>query len=262
MELVESAVLASLAFVSIQPEEVDAVLLVSCTLDAGSNLRPHWLARLSAQLGLDRVPHYHVGMTGCGGFHWAARLAAAMVGSGHCRRVLIVTFDVVAPPLQRLYEEGTRFMYVAGDAAACCIVSGYPEGMDYRLIGPVLNLSDARQISEPSIDGEINIIARLFKAIYEESGVLQSDIDFFVTNSYSLEVSQLYCQLAGVPFSKALTSTISTHAHCFSSDNLINLDLLTRSRTAHEGQRILCFSAGPFQWGACVLSTLRAGGAQ
>lgn len=255
-ELVEATVRASLAAADLGPAEVDAVLLVSCSLDAGNNLQPDWLGGWSERLGLSQVAHYHVGMTGCGGFHWAARLAAALVASQSCRRVLIVTFDIVAPPLMRLYGEGTSFMYITGDAAASCIVSGSAEGMDYRVVGPIVNLSDCRQITQPSIDAEINVIARLFGMTYAQTGVSPSQIDAFVTNNYSLDVSRLYCQLAGVPFAKAHTTAIASHGHCFSSDNLINLYLLAQRRTLMRGQHVLCFSTGPFQWGACVLSAL------
>jgi len=262
MDLVESAVRDSLAAAGIEAGEIDAVFLVSCSLDAGNNLQPDWLAGLSARLGLGGVAHFHVGMTGCGGFHWAARLAAAMVGPGGCRRVLIVTFDVTAPPLMRLYGEGTNFMYVTGDAAACCVVSHESRGMDYRLIGPVVNVSDTRQITAPSVDGEIDLIARLFGETYQRSGVSASQIDAMVTNNYSMDMSHLYCQLAGVPLSKAVTSTISSHGHCFSSDNLINLHRLAHDRSLAAGQHILLFSTGPFQWGACVLGTLNGKGQQ
>ena len=72
--------------------------------------------------------------------------------------------------------------------------------------------------------------------------------------NYSLAVSKLYCQLAEVSYSKAFTQNIATHAHCFGSDNLINLQCA--QQLIMVGHRVMLFSAGPFQWGACVLQKL------
>ncbi|WP_428424286.1 3-oxoacyl-[acyl-carrier-protein] synthase III C-terminal domain-containing protein [Methylibium sp.] len=259
MELSEAAIGACLASCAGGAGEIDAVLFVSCILDATDNLHPTWLAQLAGRHGLDQVPHYHLGITGCAGFHWAARMANALVASGSARSVLIVTFDKVGPPLQRLYGAGSDFMYVTGDAAAACVVSGSPAGMDYRVVGDVENVFDSRQYLVPSMDGEINKIADLFALTYKGAKKTCRDVDHLVTNNYSLEISRLFAQLAGVSFSTVFTSSIGKYAHCFSSDNLINLSELGEQALA--GQTVLCFSAGPSQWGACLLERMEASGA-
>ena len=128
--------------------------------------------------------------------------------------------------------------------------------MNYLLIGKIVNLYDGAQILKPSMDSEIRTIVRLFGNTYESASVTSDDIDVFITNNYSLEISRLYCQLADLSYSKAFTSTIATHAHCFSSDNLINLHHLNRRPDVRNGQRVLLFSTGPSQWGACVLQNI------
>ncbi|MGJ7528847.1 3-oxoacyl-[acyl-carrier-protein] synthase III C-terminal domain-containing protein [Variovorax sp. GB1P17] len=255
-ELAKAAIRSCLTSVPMEAAEIDAVFLVSCTLDAQNNLQPVWLGELAECSGLQQVPHYHIGITGCAGFHWATRLASAMVASGNSDRVLVVMFDKATSPLQRLYGEGTAFMYVTGDAAAACIVSASSSGMDYRLLGQVINLHDSNQIAVPSMDAEIYKISELFTAAYAQAGRSARDIDHFISNNYSLEVSRLYCQLAEVDFRKAVTSPIGTHAHCFSADNLIGLRQLADGKELNAGNTVLCFSAGPHQWGACLLEKL------
>lgn len=256
LELAEAAMRACLAGAALRPAQIDAVFLVSSALDARNNLDPAWLGDLNERLELDQAVHYHIGITGCGGFHWAARLAAGLVGAGSCSRILVVCFDQAAGPLQRLYGEGTSFTYVTGDAAAACVIGNSADGLDYRLLGQVVNLYDGKQIARPSIDSEIETISRLFQKTYEQAGLSPRDIDAFITNNYSLDISRLYCQLAGLPFAKAWTSTIATHAHCFSADNLINLSQLTAAGGMKDGDTALLFSTGPIQWGACVLQKL------
>lgn len=98
------------------------MILASNGLDAAGGLDLAWLGESSRRLGLSRAVHYHVGMAGCAGFHWAARLAASLVAADQCDSVLIVTFDKGEGALQRLYGEDTDFPYLTGDAAAACLV--------------------------------------------------------------------------------------------------------------------------------------------
>ncbi|MFB9244576.1 3-oxoacyl-ACP synthase [Massilia antarctica] len=258
-ELVDTAIQRSLASARLQAQDIDAVFLVSNMLDAQDNLEPGWLGELNARLGLSHTVHYQVGMAGCGGFHWAARLAASLIAAGECTRILIVSFDKAGGKLQRLYGAGTDFPYVTGDAAAACILSSEPDGMDYRLLGKVINRYDGRQILAPSLDSEMRCISQLIKATYASAELKAKDIDVFITNNYSYAASQLYCQLASLSYAIAYTGTIATHAHCFSSDNLINLHHLAAKGEVGAGARLLLFSTGPFQWGACILEKLDNG---
>lgn len=256
LELAEAAIRDCLTLPALGATEIDAVLFASCALDAQDNLQPDWLAQLASRVGLQAVPHYHIGITGCAGFHWAARLGAALVSSGSSRRALIVTFDKASPPLERLYGAGSDFMYVTGDAAAACVLSGEPAGMDYRVLGKIENSFDSKQFVAPSMDAEIYKISDLFDMTYKGARKTPRDVTHLVTNNYSLGISRLFAQLAGVSFSAVFTSTIGKYAHCFSSDNLINLCELMECGRVKTGQTVLCFSAGPSQWGACLLECI------
>ena len=83
-----------------------------------------------------------------------------------------------------------------------------------------------------------------------------NDIDLLITNNYSLNVSRLYSYITGISFEKIYTDTIATHAHCFSSDISINLHHSQRSKLIETGARVLTFSAGPYQWGACIFEKI------
>jgi 3-oxoacyl-[acyl-carrier-protein] synthase-3 len=257
-ELLEDVIRECMSSVPYSSAQIDAIFCVSCEADVTNNLHPVWMAQLSQRLSLERVPHYHIGITGCAGFHWAAKLASALIASGDAHHVLVVTFDKAGPRLERLYGEGDNFMYMTGDAAAACLISSESDGMDYKLIGKIEHVYDSVQMLAPSTDSEINKIADLFAATYASAGKSADEIKHLVTNNYSLDISRLYCQLAEVSYAKVFTDTIATHAHCFSSDNLINLRELTLHRSLAEGDAILCFSAGPMQWGACILERLEA----
>lgn len=258
-ELLEEVIRECMSSVPFSSDQIDAVFFVSCGADATDNLHPVWMAQLSQHLSLECVPHYHIGITGCAGFHWAAKLASALIAAGDARHVLVVTSDKAEPLLERLYGEGQNFMYMTGDAAAACVISSESIGMDYKLIGRIEHVYDCTQMLLPSIDTEINKIADLFAATYAGAGKSAKEIKHLVTNNYSLDISKLYCQLADVSNTTAFTDTIATHAHCFNSDNLINLRELSLHRELAEGDSVLCFSAGPMQWGACILERLEIG---
>lgn len=256
LELILASVKKSLSSSKLEAHNIDAVFLVSNTLDATNSLDVSWLSKFNELTSLENAVHYNIGMAGCGGFHWAARLAASMIASNECGNVLIVSFDRGEPPLQRLYDGGSNFIYATGDAAASCILSGSPEEMDFTLIGKVVNVYDGKQIASPSPENELRTISKLFKDVYNYSDITPRQIDHFICNNYSLDVSRLYSQLANVNFSKTYIDNIAKYAHCFSSDNLINLHSLSASTQLISENRILLFSTGPFQWGACILQKL------
>ena len=108
-ELVEASVRRTLASGRIDASEVDAVFFVSNMVDAQNNLDTVWLGTINARLGLSHAAHYHVGITGCGGFHWAARLAASLISSADCERILVVSFDKAGGTLDRCLRTGHGF---------------------------------------------------------------------------------------------------------------------------------------------------------
>lgn len=256
VELAESAMAACLAVSNRPSTGIDAVILASNGIDAAGGLDPAWLGSLSRRLGLSRAAHYQIGMAGCASFHWAARLAASLVGAGQCNDVLIVTFDKAEGALQRLYAEESDFPYLTGDAAAACLVSNSPDFMDYSLQGKVINLWDGHHAMTPSLDAEIHHIDQLFQQVCSSAGVGTGQVDLLITNNYSMDVSRLYCQIADVSETKVFMQTIATHAHCFGSDNIINLHHSQQAQPLLPGQRVMLFSAGPCQWGACILQKL------
>jgi len=254
-ELAEAAMEACLSACSRERDSIDAVILASNGLDAACTLDAEWLGALSQRLGLSRAAHYQTGMAGCAGFHWAARVAASLIASDQCDNILVVTFDKAEGALQRLYGEGTDFPYLTGDAAAACLFSSSPTGIGYQLKGKVVNVWDGNQALRASLDDEIRCIDELLKTALGSAGVNPRQLDVLITNNYSLSVSKLYCSIAEVSYEKAFTQNIATHAHCFGSDNLINLHCAQQHSIA-AGAHLMLFSAGPFQWGACVLQKL------
>lgn len=256
LELVEAALRNCLRSSQRDAREIDAVFLLSNGLDAKNNLDAGWLGDLSQRLGLSSVPHYQIGMAGCAGFHWAARLATGLIRGGECLHVLVATFDKADGVLQRLYGEATDSPYLTGDAAAACVFSSSPRAMSYRLVGRVVNVWDGGQVRQSSLHEEVRCVDRLFRETCAGADLSLSEIDLFITNNYSLDVSRLYCQVANISFSKAFTQTIATHAHCFGSDNIINLRHAHLDCLIAPEQHSMLFSAGPYQWGACVIEGL------
>lgn len=252
-DLAESAITQCMASAGRQASQIDAVFLTSNGLDARNNLDGSWLGVLDARLGLCHAPHYQLGMAGCAGFHWAAKLATGLIESGQCDHILVASFDKAQDGLQRLYAENPDFPYLTGDAAAACIFSSSPASLDYRLVGRVINKWDGRQAIRTSLEEEVRCIARLIDEALESAAMRAEEIDLLISNNYSLDISRLYCQIAGLDYAKAFTRTIASHAHCFGSDNLINLHHTGRLAGVGAGQKTMLFSAGPFQWGACLL---------
>jgi 3-oxoacyl-[acyl-carrier-protein] synthase III len=255
-ELIVETIKKTLALSKLNSNVIDAVFVISNTLDASNNLDANWLGEINEITGLERATNYHIGMAGCGGFHWAARLAASLIMSNECEHILLVSFDKGIAPLQRVYDDNPNFIYVTGDAAASCVFSSSRENMEYTLLGKILNAYDGKQIVQPTDEKELRIISKLFKDAYSYANIAANKVNYFISNNYNLRVSQLFCQLANVSFSKAYTENIAKYAHCFSADNMINLCTLNASQKPEKESIVLLFSTGPFQWGACVFKKI------
>ncbi|MEG4634601.1 3-oxoacyl-[acyl-carrier-protein] synthase III C-terminal domain-containing protein [Microcoleus sp. AR_TQ3_B6] len=256
LEQAQLAVVQSLKAAGRSAGEIDAVFFVSNGLDAKNTLDAEWLGAFSERLGLDLSAHYRIAMAGCAGFHWAAKLASTLIVAEEYANVLLLSFDQAKHPLQRIYGEEGSFPYVTGDASSACILSASSKGMDFRLMGRVINIWDGKQARAASLEDEVGCIERLFGEVYSNIAINANDIDLMITNNYSLNVSRLYGNLAGIDFKKVYTETIVTHAHCFSSDIVINLHHGQRTGQIETGARVLTFSAGPYQWGACVFEKI------
>lgn len=258
LELAQIAVDRSLAVANRKACEIDAVFFVSNSLDAQDTLDSEWLGIFSEKFGLNQAAHYRIAMAGCAGFHWAAKLASALIATGECVNILMISFDQANPRLQRVYGEDSNFPYVTGDAASACVFSALSDRMSFRLMGRVVNIWDGKQARQSSLENEVGCIDRLFREVYAHAEINPDEVDLLITNNYSINVSRLYCQLASIDFKKAYTETIATHAHCFASDNVINLHHSQYDGSITPGARIMTFSAGPYQWGACIFEKLIA----
>jgi hypothetical protein len=175
-----------------------------------------------------------------------ASIVGVVVGAG-AAAVLGLKYGRKRPLLFALLVFGVAGPFLASSSL---------RSLSYRLAGSVVNVWDGRQAVDSSLDDEVRCIDRLFRETCANADVSLDEIRLFITNNYSLEVSRLYCQIANIRFSKAFTQTIATHAHCFGSDNLINLHHANQSGLIAEGECAMLFSAGPHQWGACVIEAL------
>lgn len=255
--LVEEAVAKSLADSGREASEIDAVLLVSNHLESVNNLEPTWISELDQRIGLARVPHLQLGMAGCAGLHHALQIAVSQIrGSGH-RNVLIIAFDAAGGALKRIYGEGSDFVYVTGDAAASCVVSSDRASMDFRVVGGVVTAYDSRLALQSSVDDDLDNIGQLFRQAYGASGSSAGDMRMFVCNNYSLEATCLFSQLAEIDDGRVYADSISEYAHCFCADNLINLRRILDRDLVSGGDQLMLFSLGLYQYGACVVESVR-----
>ncbi|UFH48682.1 3-oxoacyl-[acyl-carrier-protein] synthase III C-terminal domain-containing protein [Pseudomonas sp. KNUC1026] len=255
-EKVVAAAKGALTISQRSAEHISTVFVISSMVDARNNLDGQWLAALAKDLQLEHADFYSVGLAGCAGFHAGLRLASAMVGAGDTDNALIMSFDQVGEALDRVYGEGTDFIYVTGDAASACVVSRQPEGLSYALPGGVQYTSNTRQIEHFSNETDMRSLSALIKKAYRQADVTAQAINHFVCNNYTLQATQLFSQLAGLSRSKATPGQLPRYGHCFSSDNLINLKRLEDDSALHPGDQILLLSTGPFQAGACVITRL------
>lgn len=255
-DLIAASVSSTLAAARRSVAEIEVVCVMSSMIDARNNTEPQWLADLANRLGMQTVPFYAIGLADCAGFHAGLRLAAALVAAGDIENALLLSFDQAGDALQRVYGEGTDFVYVTGDSAASCVISQHAHDLRYELRGPVQYTSNTRQIEHFSDEVDMRSIAALSKKTYQQANIPAHAIGHFICNNYTLEATRLFCRLSGLSPTKAATRQLPRYAHCFSSDNLINLTQLQHDDELRAGDHLLLFSTGPFQSGACIITCM------
>lgn len=143
---------------------------------------------------------------------------------------------------------------MTGDAVSSCLVSRDAHQLPYKLCGHVQYTSNTRQIENFSSETDMRSISALMKRTYQQSSIPAASVSRSICNNYTLEATRLFCQLSGINHGKAVTRQLPRFAHCFGSDNLINLKQLEMDKELSAGDHILLFSTGPFQMGACIIT--------
>ena len=208
--LATAAGAAAVKDAGIVPDDVDLLLLATCTPD---EQLPHTSARVQEALGL-RCGAIDVGAA-CAGFVYALGLAASVVESGRARHVLVVgaeTLSRITDPDDR----GTAVLF--GDGAGACVVSpstgpgallAWHAGCDGsagdHLRVPV-DLGFIRMDGAEVFRRAVRVVVESSAAALTAAGLTADDVDLFVPHQANVRIIHAAADRLGIPRERAFVN--------------------------------------------------------
>ncbi len=203
VDMAEQAASKALAASGIGADEVDLVLVATCTMPTPI---PAAAPQLAWRLGIGAPGAYDIS-SGCSGFVYAVNSASAAVQTGQARNVLVVASERFSGWLD-MTDRSTCI--ILGDAAGAAVIGA----SDVPAIGPVVWGSDGEQFDSVAIDEQSKLFRQEGQAVYrwatgkmapialeacQRAGVAPEDIAVFVPHQANLRIIDALARRIGLP---------------------------------------------------------------
>jgi len=195
IDMAEAAASKALASSGISPDEIDLVILATCT---GKQQIPGGSASVAARLGIDAPGAYDINAA-CAGFVYAVASASNAVIAGQARNVLVIGSEKLTDYVD-LFERSTGIIFA--DGAGACVVTA----SDAAGIGPVVWGSDGSQVDVISTDPESATLRQQGQTVFrwatstmggvalascEAAGVEPDELAAFIPHQANLRIIDL-----------------------------------------------------------------------
>lgn len=203
VDMGEQAASKALAASGVATDEVDLVLVATCTMPTPV---PAAAPQLATRLGIDAPGAFDVN-SGCSGFVYALNVASAAVRTGQARNALVVASERFSGWLD-MTDRSTCIILADGAGAAVVGPS------DTAGLGPVVWGSDGAQSGTVIVDEQTRFFAQEGQAVYRwattqmapvaleacrRAGVDPADIAVFVPHQANLRIIEALAKRIGLP---------------------------------------------------------------
>lgn len=263
----------AIAHAGVAAEDLDLVIVATVT---GDMLFPATSCLVQDQIGATNAGAFDLGAA-CAGFIYATSVAASMIESGQCRRILVAGVDVLSKYVDWT-DRATCVLF--GDGAGAVVLEAQ-ENTERGVVATVL-LSDgsgARQINievggshYPFTQGDwpgqnrylymagaevyrfaVHAMGDACLRVLEHAGMTPDDIDLFVPHQANLRIINSSAERLGLPDEKVF---VNVDKYGNTSGGSIPLGLYEAVQTGRlrEGMTVLTvgFGAG-LVWGANII---------
>lgn len=242
----------------VPPEELDIVILATCTPD---ERLPGAAPLLQAKLGAHRAGAFDVG-AGCAGFLYGLSVASALVESGSVRRALVCGADV----LSRITDySDARSCILFGDGAGAALVEK-TDGPGR--IGPFVLRSDGDALELLHLHPDTGLIRMEGRLVYRRAvqamtesvrevlaaaDISLEDVRLLVAHQANARILEAVASQLGLDESRVLTNIVR-YGNTSAASIPIAIAEATQQNILEEGDIVLltAFGAG-FVWGAGML---------
>jgi 3-oxoacyl-[acyl-carrier-protein] synthase-3 len=202
VDMAEAAGSKALANAGVSPEDVDLVLVASCTMDSTT---PAAGPQLAHRLGVVHPAAYDIN-SGCSGFAYALNVASATIRAGQAKTALVVASERFSGHLD-FTDRSTCI--ILGDGAGAAVVGASAEVG----IGPVVWGSDGELAEKVSINPQTGYFEQDGQSVYRwattrmvpvaieacaRAGVEPAELAAFVPHQANLRIIDMLAKKLGV----------------------------------------------------------------
>ena len=254
-----AAAQAALSDAGIEPAQVDAVILATCT---NTQQITSLASRIAYLIGAQSPAAFDIAAA-CAGFCHGLSLASDMIRGGTARHVLVIGAELLSPLLSKT-DRGTAFIF--GDGAGAVVVGP----SDVPGIGPVVWGSDGEQHSaielssdwtaafdadEPTLphitmDGSAVFrwaayeMAKVAQETLDRTGISVEDLDLFVPHQANMRITDAMAKAMKLPEHVRIARDITDQGNTSAASIPLALARMYAEGTAKSGDLALFIAFG------------------
>ncbi|MCZ6642358.1 MAG: ketoacyl-ACP synthase III [Gammaproteobacteria bacterium] len=265
-DLAYHASLAAMDMAGVGPQEIDMIVVGTCTPDL---VFPNVACLLQRRLGISGGPAFSV-EAACSGFMYALTTADQFMRTGSIRRALVIG----AETMSRIVDWTDRETCVLfGDGAGAVVIeAGDEPGVIYSSLGADWKYKDllyadtgiSKKSSSPDtsllrMKGNevfrvaVRTLERMVDQVVEENNLQQGDIDWFVPHQANLRIIKATAKRLQIPIERVVL-TVAEHGNTSAASVPMALDTAVRDGRIKRGDLLLLEAfGGGFTWGASLV---------
>ena len=249
--------------------EVDAILVPTVTKDY---IFPSMAGQIQNALGLKHCFALDLSAA-CSGYIYSLNTATALIESGQCKNVLIVSCEKLTKDIN-WKDRGTAILF--GDAATASLITTRDDGkgiigmhmqsepdMSIVLNGGSVCPIRADDLEAPEfkiyMDGSetfkraVTEFSNSIDKVLETSGKQLSDVSFFVPHQANLRIMQAVAKRIGLPMDK-VSVVLNKFGNCSSASIGLALTDALENNKINDGDLVLLTGfGGGFTWGYTLM---------
>lgn len=269
-ELASVAAEHALACAGMEAQEIDLVVIGSCT---GDEQMPNTASRVQRSLGARRAAAVDVN-TACTSFMYALSYGSALIRTGAVRSAVVIGSDTLSAFMD---WDDRRPSVVFGDAAGAVVLraTDEPVGILGEALGCVYESRDVLRIKGMGsayanagvtfgttawdFDGPevfrqaVHAMAAASKRVLEKTCLTEREIDLVVPHQANMRIIEAVARRLGTPMAKVFTHVLERGNLSSASMPVAIVEALERKRVLPGAQLLLPGFGGGMTWSAHII---------
>ena len=255
---------AALQAASLQPEDIDLIIVATSTPDF---IFPSTACLLQAKLGIRNCPAFDVQAV-CSGFVYALATADSFIRAGMNKCALVVGAEVFSRILD-WNDRGTCVLFGDGAGAVVLARAEQPglhasvlraDGSHADILSVPGNVCGGRIVGSPYLHMQggqvfkfaVKVLDEVARETVAAAGMQLADVDWLIPHQANVRILEATARKLGLPLER-LVVTVDHHGNTSAASVPLALDEYVRAGKIRAGHRVMMQGVGGgFTWGATL----------